>query len=146
MLPWLTPSPTLGGYFAYYTTPQENITLAGESAGAVYVHAHLLSKTPSSHIRRAALASGSLHLSPPLPLDAGSGLVARIETYLSSRSESLQDAPAKSLVQAVENCGISSMWIQQDPELDGWEERSEGAEALLISDVEYEVSEPLCIR
>ncbi|KAH8171318.1 carboxylesterase family protein [Sarocladium implicatum] len=116
----------------------EQITLAGESAGAVYVHAHLLSDPPTRHNRRAVLASGSLHLSPPLPLEIAAGLVGRIEADLATRGEQLSDAPAASLVQALDNCGITSMFLQQTPELEGWETRSEQVDSLLVSDVEYE--------
>lgn len=43
-------------------------------------------------------------------------------------------------MKALDNCGITSMWLQQDHDLDGWEERTEAVDSLLISDVEYEVS------
>lgn len=32
------------------------------------------------------------------------------------------------------------MWLQQTPELEGWEDRTERVDSLLVSDVEYEVS------
>jgi hypothetical protein len=73
-------------------------------------------------------------------LEAGAGLLARIKKDLAAREDSLDEASAASLVQALENCGITSMWLQQDPELEGWEGRMEQADSLLVSDVEYEVS------
>ncbi|KAJ3463722.1 hypothetical protein MRS44_008508 [Fusarium solani] len=101
----------------------EKITLAGESAGAVYVHAHILSKTAPKCVRQAILASGSLHLSPPQPLEVGQGLLKRIKN---------------SLVQALINCGVTSMWLQEGPDLNGWENRTENIDGIMISDVEYE--------
>lgn len=31
------------------------------------------------------------------------------------------------------------MWLQQEPGLDNWEDRAEQVDALMVSDVEYEV-------
>ncbi|KAI8667590.1 Carboxylic ester hydrolase [Fusarium sp. Ph1] len=116
----------------------EKITLAGESAGAVYVHAHILSKTAPKCVRQAILASGSLHLSPPQPLEVGQGLLKRIKTELQARGDTIQNGSADSLVQALINCGVASMWLQEEPDLNGWENRTENVDGIMISDVEYE--------
>ncbi|KAJ9134335.1 Carboxylic ester hydrolase [Pleurostoma richardsiae] len=113
------------------------ITLAGESAGAVYVHAHLLNKNRVP-VQRAILSSGSLHLSPPQPHGVGERLISRLVDELASRGDTLQNATAESLVQALVNCGIVSMWLQQEPGLDEWDIRTERVDALMVSDVEYE--------
>ncbi|KAH6985176.1 Alpha/Beta hydrolase protein [Ilyonectria destructans] len=117
---------------------REQITLAGESAGAIYTHAHILSKSSSSKVQKAILASGSLYLSPPQPLSAGISLLARIKTDLAFRGDTLEDGSAESLVQALVNCGIPTMWLQQEPDLERWEEKVVEVEALMISDTEYE--------
>ncbi|KAI8718130.1 Carboxylic ester hydrolase [Fusarium sp. LHS14.1] len=114
------------------------ITLAGESAGAVYVHAHVLSKTAPKCVQQAIMASGSLHLSPPQPLAVGQGLLKRITAELQVRKDTLHNGSADSLVQALVNCGVTSMWLQEDPDLDGWENRAENVDGMMISDVEYE--------
>ncbi|WAO91202.1 Carboxylic ester hydrolase [Fusarium falciforme] len=116
----------------------KKITLAGESAGAVYVHAHVLSKTAPKSVYQAILASGSLHLSPPQPLEVGQGLLKRIKTELQARGDTMHDGSADSLVQALINCGVTSMWLQEEPDLDDWENRTENIDGIIISDVEYE--------
>ncbi|KAH7108814.1 Alpha/Beta hydrolase protein [Dactylonectria macrodidyma] len=87
----------------------EQITLAGESAGAIYTHAHIVSKSSSS------------------------------KTDLASRGDTLKDGSAESLVQALVNCGISTMWLQQEPELEKWEQKVGEVDALMISDTEYKL-------
>ncbi|RSL68964.1 hypothetical protein CEP54_002603 [Fusarium duplospermum] len=116
----------------------ERITLAGESAGAVYVHAHVLSKKAPKCVHQAILASGSLHLSPPQPLEVGQGLLKRIKTELQARGDTIHNGSADSLVQALINCGVTSMWLQEEPDLDGWENRTENVDGIMLSDVEYE--------
>ncbi|KAF4469114.1 carotenoid oxygenase [Fusarium albosuccineum] len=116
----------------------KQITLAGESAGAVYAHAHILSTRSAGLVQQAVLASGSLHLSPPQPASVGKNLLDRITSELASRKDTLHGGSAESLVKALVNCKINSMWIQQEADLDGWEDRSEQVDALMVSDVEYE--------
>ena len=89
--------------------------------------------------KRAILASGSLHLSPPQNIGANSKLINRLRNDLATRGHSLDDGPSSSLVQSLTNCGIVSMWLQQEPGLDNWEDRAEQVDALMVSDVEYEV-------
>ncbi|KAH6867160.1 hypothetical protein B0T10DRAFT_502649, partial [Thelonectria olida] len=84
------------------------------------------------------MASGSLYLSPPQPWSAGIGLLARIKTDLASRGDTLEDGSAESLVQALVNCEISTVWLQQEPSLEKWEEKVGEVDALMISDTEYE--------
>lgn len=119
---------------------QKNITLAGESAGAVYAHAHILTNAP---VKRAILASGSLYLSPPLPTNMGDALIERVTKVVQDdEGQSLEDASATSLVKAISTCRINSMWLQEEPSLNGWQERVETVEAVLVGDVEYEVCSP----
>jgi hypothetical protein len=35
------------------------------------------------------------------------------------------------------------MWLQEGPDLNGWENRTENIDGIMISDVEYEVGSPL---
>ncbi|RAL15772.1 putative carboxylesterase [Aspergillus homomorphus CBS 101889] len=114
----------------------ENITLAGESAGAVYVHAHLLTGTP---VKRAVLASGSLYLSNPLPLEKGHGLIASLEAKVRELGQpSLRQASVPALVRALEDCKVNSFWLQDNEEFQNWETKPELVEEVMIGDTEYE--------
>ncbi|PYH42293.1 putative carboxylesterase [Aspergillus saccharolyticus JOP 1030-1] len=113
-----------------------NITLAGESAGAVYVHAHLLTGTP---VKRAVLASGSMYLSSPLPIEKGEGLLATLEATVKKLGQSsLHQASVGALVQALQECNVNSLWLQDDEEFRGWEAKPELVEEVMIGDTEYE--------
>lgn len=116
---------------------QKNITLSGESAGAVYVHAHLITGPP---VKRAVLASGTLYLSSPLPVERGNGLIKTLEANVQELGQpSLRESSVSVLIQALKKCNVNTMWIQEDPELENWETRPEQVEELMIGDTEYEV-------
>ncbi|KAH7155957.1 Alpha/Beta hydrolase protein [Dactylonectria macrodidyma] len=114
-----------------------NITLAGESAGAVYVHAHMASGTT---VNKAILASGSLYLSPPLPRSFGSSLLQRLTSSLQDMmpGESLRTAPAEAIIATLEATGVKSMWIQEEASLANWETKETNVGFLMIGDTEYE--------
>jgi len=119
---------------------QTRITLAGESAGAVHVHAHILTKAP---VQQAFMASGSLYLSPPQPPEVGQKLIARLtESLRQSHGLSLKDAPASLLVKNLSELGVNSIWLQSESSLDGWQIREEEIMSLMIGDVECEVCCP----
>ena len=87
--------------------------------------------------------SGSLSLSPPLPKEVGAGLIQRLEkTVQEVERKSLKDASASCLVMALGTCGINSMWLQDELAFQGWREKFETVQSLMIGDVEYEVSKP----
>lgn len=91
-------------------------------------------------MKRGVLASGSLYLSSPLPLERGDGLIKTLETKVKELGhKSLREAPAPVLVQALKDCNVNTMWIQEDPELQDWETRLEQVDELMIGDVEFEV-------
>ncbi|KAH2239632.1 hypothetical protein KXW72_001468 [Aspergillus fumigatus] len=113
-----------------------NITLAGESAGAVYVHAHLITGPP---VQRAVLASGSLYLSSPLPAERGSVLIKTLESKVQELGqESLRHSSVECLIRALQECNVNTMWIQEDSEFQDWENKPEQVEELMIGDTEYE--------
>lgn len=115
--------------------------MAGESAGAVYTHAHLVTGTP---VKRAVLASGSLYLSSPLPVEKGQGLIKALEAKVQELGEpSLRLSSVPALLQALKECNVNTMWIQEDEDFQGWEGRSELVDELMIGDTEYEVGAPL---
>lgn len=115
---------------------QNNITLGGESAGAVYTHAHLSSGSP---VARGILQSGSLYLSPPQPLEKGTSLILGLSAKLSEKHNvSLSEAPVPILLQSLLENNINPLWIQQEPDLLDWKGRVNDVQELLIGDVEYE--------
>jgi hypothetical protein len=120
---------------------QENLTLAGESAGAVYVHAHMVMGVP---IRQAILQSGSLYLSPPIPEARAGGIVARVEERLSLKGcAGLRDAKVEEFLEAQADLGMISLFLQTEPGLEDWREKLGHAERLLLGDCEYEVSDSI---
>ena len=120
---------------------QENITLAGESAGAVYVHAHMVMGVP---VRQAILQSGSLYLSPPIPEARAGSIVAGVEERLSLEGGAcLREAKVEEVLKAQADLGMISLFLQTEPGLEDWQEKLGHAERLLIGDCEYEVSEPI---
>ncbi|OOQ88570.1 carboxylesterase [Penicillium brasilianum] len=114
----------------------DNITLSGESAGAIYTHAHLITGPP---VKRAVLASGTLYLSSPLPVERGNGLIKTLEAKVQELGQSsLRESSVPVLIQALKDCNVNTMWIQEEPELDNWETRIEQVDELMIGDTEYE--------
>src|ERR1700709_1473969 len=91
---------------------QDNMTIAGESAGAVYSHAHMFS---AQKIKRGILQSGSLHLSPPLPIEKGNVMIARDVLNISGKS--MKDASVETMLRVLQNKGIQSLWIQAEERL-----------------------------
>ena len=118
------------------------MTLAGESAGAVYVHAHMAMGVP---MRQAILQSGSLYLSPPISTEKASSIAATLENHLSLKSPSsggeltLQTAPVQSILETLEDTGTVSLYLQTEPGLENWREKLGHARRLLIGDCEFEV-------
>ncbi|KAJ5083398.1 Carboxylesterase type B [Penicillium angulare] len=113
-----------------------NITLSGESAGAVYTHAHLITGPP---VKRGILASGSLYLSSPLPVERGDAMINTLESKVQELAQSsLKSCSALVLIQALKECNVNTMWIQADADLEDWESRPEQVDELMIGDTEYE--------
>jgi hypothetical protein len=54
----------------------------------------------------------------------------------------LRDCSAIALLEALNDIGIQTLWLQEDPELAGWETRPLQVEELMIGDTEYEVRCP----
>ncbi|RSL68810.1 hypothetical protein CEP51_012449 [Fusarium floridanum] len=115
----------------------DNITIAGESAGAVYSHAHLLMGSPA---HQCILQSGTLHLSPPQPRTTAENLIDKVSNELSQLGNwTLRDAPVSKLLEAQERLGLGSFYLQIEERLEGWEERiGEHFQRVLIGDTEYE--------
>lgn len=119
---------------------QDNITLAGESAGGVYVHAHTIVGTP---VQRAILQSGSLFLSPPMQLKSGKVMIDGLSKRVQQKEGcSLEEAPTESLLRHMHESGVSSLWLQAADGLEGWQKKKEQIESLMVGDCEYDVRMP----
>ncbi|KAK7511663.1 carboxylesterase [Phyllosticta citriasiana] len=109
-----------------------NITLAGESGGAVYVHAHVVTDAP---VKRAILQSGSLGMSPPQPPSRGDAIIASLG------GPALRGAAVKEIVENLAVLEVNALWLQLDdelPQLNDWAARTGNVEAFVIGDNEYE--------
>ncbi|KAK1977375.1 carboxylesterase [Colletotrichum cereale] len=113
-----------------------SIFLAGESAGAVYCHAHLVAGAP---VRGVILCSGSLYLSPPQSEEKAFILRQTLRKYLHVSGDfELGTAPVDTLVKALELSRIQSWFLQADSALEGWQAKTGTAERLMIGDVQNE--------
>ena len=64
-----------------------------------------------------------------------------LENYVKEQcGQSLQDAPADVLVQALEKLQIKSVWLEMTPELQGWQNKREDIDELMVGDCKFEVS------
>ncbi|KAH6980737.1 Alpha/Beta hydrolase protein [Ilyonectria sp. MPI-CAGE-AT-0026] len=112
------------------------VTLAGESAGAVYSHAHLVSEAPAKQF---ILSSGSLHLSPPQPPAKAKAMRQTLQRSLEDVGDfNLRNAPVSAIIEALKKSGIQSWFLQMEPALKNWEDNTGTAQRLLISDVQNE--------
>ncbi|KAK2053039.1 carboxylesterase [Colletotrichum caudatum] len=113
-----------------------SIFLAGESAGAVYCHAHLVAGAP---VRGVILSSGSLYLSPPQSDEKAFVLRQTLRKHLQAVGDfELGTAPVERLVGALESSGIQSWFLQTDPALEDWQAKTGVAERLMMGDVQNE--------
>lgn len=98
-------------------------------------------------MKRAVLASGTLYLSSPLPVEKGDGLIKGLEAKVRELGQtSLRESSVTVLVQALRECNVNTMWIQEEPELSDWETKPEKVEEVMIGDVEYEASKALAMN
>ncbi|KPM40147.1 hypothetical protein AK830_g6434 [Neonectria ditissima] len=111
----------------------ERVTLAGESAGAVYCHAHLVTGAPA---RQYILSSGSLHLSPPQPKEKASALRQSVQAQFDGLE--LRTVSVAAMVEAVKRSKIQSWFLEEDLRFKNWQNTTGSAQGLLISDVQNE--------
>ncbi|KAM5374827.1 hypothetical protein ACJZ2D_006321 [Fusarium nematophilum] len=123
-------------YISGFGGDPTQVTLAGESAGAVYCHAHLVSKQKISQL---ILSSGSLQLSPPQSPEKACSLVYRVRKQLKELGScDLRNAPVSQVVRALERSRIQSWFLQMEPGLKGWQKQTGNAQRILLSDCRYE--------
>ena len=128
-----------------------NITVGGESAGAIYTHALLAS---GATFARAILQSGSLYTSPPQPEKPGFGITGLIEGNLQlmefdkgnmsgnfGPESTLVGAPVASLIQCLKDLSITRFWLWDEPCFKGWDDDKKvfgGLKSLLVGDTAHE--------
>lgn len=122
---------------------QNNTTLAGESAGALYVHAHMAMDVP---MRQAIRQSGLFYLSPPIPTIKASSITATLKTHMSLKSPPggpeliLQSASVENILKTLKETEIVSLYLQIEPGLENWREKLGQARRLLIRDCKFDVT------
>lgn len=86
------------------------------------------------------MASGTLYLSTPMPTKRSDELIKVITRKVQSLGQrSLRDSPVPVLLQALKECNINTMSLQEEPELEEWQTRPEQVDEVMIGDTEYEV-------
>ena len=72
-------------------------------------------------------------------MERGYLLISTLSTKIEEQYHvSLNDAPASAILQQLTDSNINTLYIQQEPDLQGWEDRTTKLPELLIGDVEYE--------
>ncbi|KAH7147159.1 Alpha/Beta hydrolase protein [Dactylonectria estremocensis] len=98
------------------------VTLASESAGAVYYHVHMINEAPAKQI---ILSSGTLHLSPPQPPERAAAVRNAIMSKLQGLGQyHLRSAPCHVLLKAISKTGIQSWFLQNGPLLENWQSKA----------------------
>jgi len=111
-----------------------NITVGGDSAGAMYVHALLAS---GAEFERAIFQSGCFYGSPPQPEKACFGLVGLIEGNLQlmefdkgnqggsyGPEASVSGASVEALVQSLRDLQLDRFWLWNEPYFKDWDNDS----------------------
>ena len=128
-----------------------NVTVGGESAGAIYTHALLAS---GAEFERAILQSGSLYTSPPQPERACFGLGGLIDGNLQlmefdkgntsgsfGPEASVAGAPVADLIKSLQDLSITRFWLWDEPYFKDWDNDTRvfgKLKGLLIGDTAHE--------
>jgi carboxylesterase type B len=112
---------------ASFSGSPSNITLGGESAGAILTHALLSTLPPHIVVSRALLCSGSLLAHPPSPPSSFLPILHKIETRIrtlaarqhhpSASTLTLATAPLPLLLTALATHGLPTVPFQPEPSL-----------------------------
>jgi hypothetical protein len=73
-------------------------------------------------------------------VERGNGLIKVLEAKVQELGQSsLRESSVPVLIQALKDCNVNTMWIQEEPDLNDWETKEEQVDELMIGDTEYEV-------
>lgn len=124
-------------YIAGFGGNPDEMTLVGESAGAVFVHGLIVGGAP---VKRGVLMSGSLHMSPPQPeARAKTMLIDPVLEKLKTKGyTSLEEAPVQALLEAQAEIPIPSVFLQNEKCFADWQDNTGKIEELVIGDCEFE--------
>jgi carboxylesterase type B len=124
-------------YIAGFGGNPDDITLAGESAGSVFVHGLIVSGAP---VKRGVLMSGSLYMSPPQPeARAKTMLIDPVLDKLKAKGyTSLAEASIQAILEAQAEIPIPSVFLQDEECFTNWQDNTGSIEELLIGDCEFE--------
>ncbi|KAF2221132.1 Alpha/Beta hydrolase protein [Elsinoe ampelina] len=125
-------------YIGGFGGDAEQITLAGESAGAALAHAMVVM---GAEVRRVALMSGSLWMSGPRPDAVGeAGVRGPVREKLKGfgGDGDLEKATVEDLVRAQRGAGVVSVFLQVEEGLKDWQTKTGRVEELVVGDCEYE--------
>lgn len=79
-------------------------------------------------------------MSPPMPRDIGNAWLKRISKDTKTKSAlSLRKEFLETLLSQMTEHNVNTLFLQEEPDLEGWNERGIQTKDLLIGDVEYEV-------
>ncbi|KAL2205517.1 alpha/beta-hydrolase [Sarocladium strictum] len=113
------------------------VTVGGESAGAIYCHAHLVTGAPA---KQYILSSGSLGLSPPQPATRVNAVRGMVSDRLKEIDPTLNldNASAAQIIEAIRRTGIQSWFMEWEDRFQGWETAPGDAQRVLLSDTQKE--------
>jgi hypothetical protein len=91
-------------------------------------------------VQQCILQSGTLFLSPPQPKAVAGALIRQVGAALKQLGNwTLRDAPVSKILEAQADLGITSLYLQIEEALEGWQTKLGPAKRLLVGDTEYEV-------
>lgn len=113
--------------------------MAGESAGAVYCHAHLTRNAP---VQQYILSSGTLYLSPPQPPKSVQALRDAVLKQVKTINPLLEldTASVNEITEAVKLSGLQSFFLEWEEQFEHWQNKSIKSKRIMLGDVDKEVS------
>ncbi|KAM0420305.1 hypothetical protein ACHAPT_011966 [Fusarium lateritium] len=92
-----------------------NMTILGESAGAIAAHGHIHGPSPTKGVRRAILQSGSLYLTGPTPQAVGEAIMKRLASL--SGTNDLRTLPVDDILAGLQKLGIRNWWLHEEDQV-----------------------------
>ncbi|OCT49464.1 carboxylesterase [Cladophialophora carrionii] len=133
-------------YIGDFGGDKDNITISGESSGALDVHGLIHGPAAVKGVKRAILQSGSLYLTGPHPRSVGVTVMEELATAVGRSMAELQTMPVKELIAGMGKLGIRAYGLHNEEGVFefGSDENewpisdSVGLESVMIGDCEWE--------